>query len=188
MLTTTPGFDAVVGAGLFGGGEFLNGVERKRAGWSAGDAGVVHDGFAVVGVVVGRAVDDEVVVVGAIAVGGERVEAAAGIALHAGMKREQVLEVAALERQFVDRFVGEDAAEHGVARFGERGFVFHFDGFVDRADFQVEVDLEIVADFDLHAFADDFREAGRLDGHGVNAGIDACGDIIAGRRWSGACG
>ena len=107
-------------------------------------------------------------------------EAAAGIALHAGMKREQVLEVAALERQFVDRFVGEDAAEHGVARFGERGFVFHFDGFVDGADFQVEVDLEVVADFDLHALADDFGEAGRFDGHGVNAGIDACGDVVAG--------
>ena len=97
MLTTHAGLCAVVGAGLFGGVEFLNGVERERAGGRAGDAGVVHDGFAVVGVVVGRTVDDEIVVVGAIAVGGERVEAAAGIALHAGMKREQVLEVAALQ-------------------------------------------------------------------------------------------
>ncbi len=175
------GFRAIVGAGLLGGVELLNRVERERAGGRAGDAGVVHDGFAVVGVVVVGAVDDEVVVVGAIAVGRERVEAAAGIALDAGMKREQVLEVAALERQLVDRFVGEDAAQHGVARFGERSFIFHFDGFVDRADLEMEIDFEIVADFDLHAFAHDFGEAGRFDGDRVDAGIDARRGVIAGR-------
>jgi hypothetical protein len=126
-------------------------------------------------------IDDEVVVVWAIAVGRERVEAAARVALHAGVKREQVLEVATLERQFVDRFVGEDAAEDGVARFGQRSFVFDFDNLGNRADPHVEVDLEIIADLDLHAFADDFGEAGRFDSHRIKSGIDAWRGIIARR-------
>ena len=116
------------------------------------------------------------------------VEAAAGIALHAGVKREQVLEVAALERQFVNRFVGKDAGENGVARFGERSFVFHFDGFVDRADLQAKVDFEVVADFDLDAFADELGETLRLDGDGVDAGIDAGGRVVAGGVGLDACG
>jgi hypothetical protein len=173
------GLGAEISLRLLGGVEFLNGVERQRAGGGAGDAGVVDDGFAV-GVVVVGSVDDEIVVVGAVAVGGERVEAAAGITLHAGMKREEILEVAALQGEFVDRLIRKDTAEYGVTGFGERGFVFDFYGFGDRADLEAEIDLDVVAGFDLDAFADELGEALRLDGDGVETWVDAGRCVVAG--------
>ncbi len=137
------GFGAVVGLGLFLGVEFLNSVEREGAGGRTGDAGIVDDGFAVVDVVIVGAVDDEIVVVGAHAVGRQGVEAAAGIALHAGMQGQEILEVATLERQFVDGFVREHAIEplRTALLVPSMGDVGNFHDFADAAGDESKVDL-----------------------------------------------
>jgi hypothetical protein len=62
----------------------------------SGNAGLVQNSFAIEGVVIVNAVDQEIVVRSAVAVGGDGKESPSGSALDAGLECDQVLEVAPL--------------------------------------------------------------------------------------------
>ena len=171
---------AVVRLRLFLGVEFLDGVERKRAGGRAGDARVIHHRLAVVDVVIVGAVDDEIVVVGAHAVGREGVETSARVALHARMQRQEILEVASLQRQFIDGLIGEHAVEYGVGGFGQRSRICNFDHFGDAPRPQHKIDIEFVAHFHLNAVTQNGFERGGLGFQGIEARLDVGGHVIAG--------
>ena len=99
------GLFSEIGLRLFLRVEFLNGIERQGARRSPRNPGVVHHGFPIVSVVIGGSVDNKIVVVWTKSVGGYGVESPARLALHAGMKRQQVLEVPPLKRKLIDCLV-----------------------------------------------------------------------------------
>ena len=93
--------------------EFLNRVDRQNRRRIAGDTGAVDDGLAGVWLAVEQALNKVGVVFRAQSVGARRRESAAGIAHHAGAQLQQVLVVAAIQRQIVDLRVAQRAAQSG---------------------------------------------------------------------------
>ncbi len=168
------GLPAVFGGRIFHGVEFLNGVDGKVRGRSPLYAFGVNHGGGVVGIVVVGAVDDEVVVLGAIAIGADGEEAAAGIALDTGTKGDKVLEIAAVQGKVVNGFVVDGAAESGVGKFEERNFFGDDDGVRDGAGGKIEIQGEVFGDFETDGgvlgdletlcFDADFVAAGRERG------------------------
>ena len=90
--------------------EFLDCVNRQVSRRSSLHAFGVDDGGRIVRIIVIRAVDDEIVVLGPVAVGTDGEESAARIPLYPGTQGHQILKIAAVERKLVDRLVGERAA------------------------------------------------------------------------------
>ena len=116
------GFHAIVCRRTLLSVEFLDGVHREKASRSACYAGFIHDCFPVIHVVVVGAIDEEIIVVGTIPVRCDRVKPSTRRTLHTGMKRQQVLEIAALQREFAYRFVPEHGVQGAVDGIGERTF------------------------------------------------------------------
>lgn len=80
----------------------------------------VDNSRAVIGIVVVDSVNNEIIVFGPVAVGSNGLKAAAGNALDPGLQDGKVLEVAALQRKFVDRDIREGATQRVRNGFDQR--------------------------------------------------------------------
>ena len=156
--------------------EFLDRVRRR----AQHEAGVER-------VVVGRAVEQEVVRLVALAVD---VEAAGDVAEAAGRgvavlpaepdrrrddtrnQRAELREVAAVERQVDDLLLIDDDAERRVGGFDERRLAEHRHLLFELADLQLHVGADRFVDDDRDRVADGGAESGERRLHLIDAGVD----------------
>ncbi len=129
-----------------------------------------------------KAVDEEFVIVGALAVDAERhpagplgIVALGGVTLGAlsgaGHQHHQLGEVAAVQRKVADRLAFHDATNLGVSRLqrGWRGV--HLDLLGERSDLEAEINSGSLINFHPYA-GNQFLETGDFGGHRVFPGID----------------
>ena len=161
----------------------IRGVERRGLHLELADGGLRrrkrHAHIGAVGEGIGDAVDGELVVEEAAAVGGklrrrivERRLAQAHVGAVDRARREQreLHGVAGEERQFQDAPLVHYLAEGRVGGGEQRRLGCDFDRFGDIADGEGHVHFDRVVDAHLHVFADEFLEAGGFRGDVVHAG------------------
>jgi len=171
--------DGAVIAAVFGGKiqgldlDFLDGVERGE------DQRRAAEPFVVVGV----AIENEIIAAGGGAVGDEAVVESGGAGGrgdvgddrgvgggYAGLEGNELIDVAAVEGKIGDFAGGESVCQASFFGLNERGVGGYFDGFGDAADLQdygeavddVDADDEIVADQRFESFC--------VDVHAIGAG------------------
>ena len=174
------GLPTVVGLGAGLNVEFLNGVDGENCGGRSLHTFRVDDGGAIVGVVVVDAVDDKVIFLGTVAVGGDGEETAAGLALNAGLKDGEILKITALERKFVDGLVGESLTEYVAGGVDNRGFAAHHHDFGACARLELNIDAGVFGDFQANTGVIDGGKTLGLNLHGVRARLESRGDELAG--------
>ena len=140
----------------------------------------IDHGCAVIGIVVVGAIDDEIVVFGAVAVGADGEESAAGVAADAWAEGNQILEVATVEWEVVDGFVGEGAAESVTGTVDQRSFVGDGDGVGAGASGELQIDTNIFGDFETDGRALNLFKAGSFRGDLVKTGLQVGSDVFAG--------
>jgi hypothetical protein len=113
------------------------------AGWRSRHARVIDYAFAVVDIVVIGSVDGVVVVLEPVPIGRYTVKAAARRALDSGAKFQQILKVPALQRQFVDQFVGQRAAQRVGDDINVRLFTADLHHFRNLSRRQLEIDGDV---------------------------------------------
>ncbi len=160
--------------------EFADGGLRGREG---------HAHLCAVGEGVGHAVDGELVIVGAAAVGGELrrgvvegrlAKSHVGGVDGTGRHEFELHGVAGEKRQLEHTALVHHLAERGV-RGGEQGrgaSDFHLLG--DVADFHLHIHFDVIVDAHLHVFANEFLEAGGFGGDIVEAGEQEWQGVVSG--------
>ena len=106
-------------------------------------------------------------------------EAAAGSALHTGVKLQQILEIAALHGKLRDRFVGEDAVECGIGGISQRAFGGHLYRFGRRSRLQLQIHAHVARDFEDQLSAERLLESSGLCGDCVRTRLKVWSDIFA---------
>jgi hypothetical protein len=144
--------------------ELLNGVGRER---------VLHAGEQVTRL--GHAVHDVARTPGVAAK--RREPGRAALRRHTRRHRQQVDVIAPGERKIIDLLGGDGRPERRLADLDQRRFAGDGDGFLERADAQLQVDASFLADGKTHRLAADCREARKLRHHLVAAGLQ-CGDAV----------
>jgi hypothetical protein len=90
------------------------------------------------------------------------VKAATWVTLNARMQCQKILEVAALQREFIDGLVGQHSTERGARRVYQGSFIPNLYDLGTSAGLQSKVDFQIVANFDLHLLAQRLAEVRRF--------------------------
>ena len=187
-----------VGAGLGGDvdggahGVAEGGVEGRGLHLKLADGGLGgrerHAGGGAIGEGIGHAVDGELVLVVAAAIGGELggggveaglAEAEVGAVDGAGGEVDEVHGVAGELGELEDAAFIDDLAEGGVGGGEEGSGLGDLDGFGGSTDFERDVDFDVVLDADLDALAFPLLEALELAGDGVGAGGEVGQDEVA---------
>ena len=122
-------------------------------GWSTLYTFCVDDGGRVIRIVAIDTVNNKVVVFRTIAIGTDGEEAAAGISLDAGAKRDKVLEIAPIEWKIVDLFIAERAAEGIAGGVEKRRFFGNEDRVGNRARTEIKVEGDIFGDLKFYISA-----------------------------------
>src|SRR5262245_37246538 len=84
-------------------------------------------------------------------------------------QQRQLLEVAAVERQAVNRIAADHLSDSDVLRLQYRRYALNIDNLADAAYLQLQVDSRRLVDFELDLVRDKLLEARRFYGQHVNA-------------------
>ena len=159
--------------------KFLNCVNGEDTPRSPLDAFRVYYSRSVVRIVVIRAVDDEIVVLRTVPVRADRKKATASCSLHSGPQDDEILKVAAVQRQIVYGFVCKRSAKRVIGSFHQRELLRHSDRFRYAAGLHRNVEADIFRHFQPDAAALDFLEPCRLNDQLVGARRQAGSDIVS---------
>ena len=143
--------------------EFLDGVDGQNRGRRSLDAFRINYRGAVVGVVIVDSVDDEVVSLRTVSIGGDGEEATARFALNAGLKHGKVLKIASLQGKLIDRLIRECLAQNIRSGLNHGSFAADIHGHAGCPRFELDVDARILGDLQLNSRVQDSLETRGLD-------------------------
>src|SRR6267143_3375431 len=159
--------------------ELLNCIDGNKRGCIAQDGCRVSYTQAHKCFVIGDAVDDKTGVLRANAVCGLRPRAAARVNRSARTQGDEILVVAAIQRQVVDDFVADGAAQRGGGGIHHGNFFGDGDRFSCRAGLEHGVDTDVLANLKQDVLALKSLETLVLGTNGIGTGEKVHSDICS---------
>ena len=106
-------------------------------------------------------------------------KSAARRSLHARMQFQQILKVASLYRQLLDRLIRKHAIQRRIRGVGERAFSTDLHDLGDGSSLQLEIDARVSRHFESELRADGLLESRSLGRDGIHPGLKIGRDILS---------